>query len=1011
MIPRKRNQRGDAKQEGLLDDRVAKSRSGRCGVKRPAVTVVHTGAKCIVSSRAVFQSLGLLLVVALGNQVARPQAAAPEPAKLAKLREGFVQPPEDSKIMVRWWWFGPSVTHDELLREMRLMKAGGIGGFEVQTTYPLALDDPGHNFKNFGYLSDTHLDALRFVSSEARRLGLRMDLTLGSGWPYGGPGVPVTEAAGKLRFKAVAVSPGAADLPLPYIGTGEKLLAVFLAKGDPAHFEAGSAQELSEVNDGRVRFPAGLQGPHVVLFFIASRTGQTVKRAAVGAEGFVLDHYDRAALDHYLARAGARFMQAFPSNPPRAIFCDSLEVYESDWTGDFLQEFQKRRGYDLKPYLPALVADMGPKTGAIRHDWGQTLTELFTDHFVTPLEAWARSHHTLLRAQLYGTPPAVLSNYRLIDLPEGEGAHWKVFAPTRWASSASHLYGRPVTSSETWTWLHSPAFRATPLDVKAEADVHFLEGINQFVGHGWPYSPEAAGEPGWRFYAAAALNAHNPWWLIMPDLTLYLQRMSFLLRQGRPVNDVALYLPTDDAWAHFSPGDASVSETVARLLGPHLIARILEAGYGFDFIDDDAINRLAEVKDGALVVNANRYPIVILPGVERIPVATLQKLASFARDGVTVVATRRAPSLAPGLMNAEPETHQIVDLSQHLFERSSAPGHLVKDDDHDLGAALNGLHPPDVRFSPPAPDVGFVHRSTGWAEIYFVANTGNQATTTQATFRVPGLDPLRWDPFTGKMFSADVLARSREGTTLALNLEPYGSRVFIFARYPASWLAPRTGAAEALQGLPVPLDLSTGWTAAFLRTSAAEATYLASTTPARLAENAWKSTRMEQLRSWTDDENTRFFSGLALYQKTFTVPPNLADSTAGLWLDFGEGTAIRPEPTESEGMQTWFEGPVREAAVVYVNGQRAGSVWHPPYTVKVTGLLRSGENQLQIVVANTAINEMAGVALPDYRLLNSRYGERFTPQGMSHLQPLPSGLLGSIRLVARPTEREVGPYE
>ena len=103
-------------------------------------------------------------------------------------------------------------------------------------------------------------------------------------------------------------------------------------------------------------------------------------------------------------------------------------------------------------------------------------------------------------------------------------------------------------------------------------------------------------------------------------------------------------------------------------------------------------------------------------------------------------------------------------------------------------------------------------------------------------------------------------------------------------------------------------------------------------------------------------------------------------------------------------MQTWFEGPVREAAVVYVNGQRAGSVWHPPYALKLTRLLRPGENTLSIVVANTAINEMAGTALPDYRLLNSRYGERFTPQDMEGLQPLPSGLLGGVRLVARQPE-------
>ena len=122
---------------------------------------------------------------------------------------------------------------------------------------------------------------------------------------------------------------------------------------------------------------------------------------------------------------------------------------------------------------------------------------------------------------------------------------------TRWASSANHLYKRAITSSETWTWLHSPVFRATPLDLKAEADLHFLEGVNQIIGHGWPYSPPEAGEPGWHFYAAAALNPHNPWWIVMPDIAAYLQRVSFLLRQGEPVTDVAIYLPTDDAYAQF----------------------------------------------------------------------------------------------------------------------------------------------------------------------------------------------------------------------------------------------------------------------------------------------------------------------------------------------------------------------------------------------------------------------------------------------------------------------------
>jgi len=110
-----------------------------------------------------------------------------------------------------------------------------------------------------------------------------------------------------------------------------------------------------------------------------------------------------------------------------------------------------------------------------------------------------------------------------VDLPEGEGVQWKSLSSTRWASSASHIYDRPITSSETWTWLHSPSFRATPLDMKAEADLHVLQGVNQLIGHGWPYTAEGVEYPGWRFYAAAVFNDRNPWWTVMPDVAAYLQ--------------------------------------------------------------------------------------------------------------------------------------------------------------------------------------------------------------------------------------------------------------------------------------------------------------------------------------------------------------------------------------------------------------------------------------------------------------------------------------------------------
>ena len=895
--------------------------------------------------------------------------------QLADLQRSFQNPPDDSKIMMRWWWFGPAVSEAELEREMRLMKEGGIGGFEVQPVYPVVLDDPAGGISTRPFLSDDFIEALRFTSKKARELGLRFDLTLGSGWPYGGPTVPITQAAGRLRVERVNISENSRRVALPSIGAGEKLLSVFAARAEGKSIAADTLREITDIHDRSIVLPEGLAGPIQVQFFIASRTGMQVKRPAVGSEGFVLDHLDRAAVDNYLKRVGDRLMQAFDAGPPRAVFCDSLEVYSSDWTGNFLEEFQKRRGYDLKPHLPALVNDLGSKSAAIRHDWGQTLTELLNERFLKPLHEWSQKNKTLLRIQCYGVPAAALSSNAYADLSEGEGHRWKSLSSTRWASSANHLFGRPVTSSETWTWLHSPSFRATPLDVKAEADLHFLQGVNQLIGHGWPYTSPGVEYPGWRFYAAGVFNERNPWWMVMPDLSKYLQRLSFLMRQGESRNDVALYLPNDDAWAHITNGNTNLIDLLRERLGPSLIPSILESGYNFDFFDDDLLKLMGRVENGSLALGSNKYKAVILPNVERLPAETLSKLVEFARAGGVLIATQRIPALSPGFQARISDHQRIGDGSKRLFEGPDAIGHLVMDEANQLGSVLTAALKPDVVLSPTTPDIGFVHRATSDAEIYFVANTGNQPRRVKATFRVEGLNPEWWDPMTGESRAAAVVARSASGVAVALELEPYGSRVLVFSRRAVSPPASLTG--EVLGSI----DLSADWEVSF---------------------GEGPAVKINNPRSWTDDTRTRYYSGLAAYDKIVTIPNAFLQKRIRIRLDFGEGQAVAPPANpRANGMRALFEGPVREAAIVTLNGRRAGSIWCPPYSIDVTDFLRVGENKVRIVVANTAINYMAGHALPDYRLLNLRYGERFQPQDMDQVQPVPSGLLGRIRLISQ----------
>jgi hypothetical protein len=314
-------------------------------------------------------------------------------------------------------------------------------------------------------------------------------------------------------------------------------------------------------------------------------------------------------------------------------------------------------------------------------------------------------------------------------------------------------------------------------------------------------------------------------------------------------------------------------------------------------------------------------------------------------------------------------------MRDRLFRSSGGRAALVDNDAGALSAALVRALTPDIALTPPSPDFGFVHRHSEAADIYFVANTGSRPLHASARIRVRGAGAEWWNPIDGSTAAADLQVGDRT-TATAIDLQPYESRVLVFSRT----LPIVAIGARAAPRSPSTLDISTGWNVRFGGSST--------------------QARFESLRDWTADETTRFFSGVAAYEKEVAVPPDMTSGGRSLRLELGEG---RPIPMErlTSGMRAWLDPPVREASVVFVNGRRAGSTWTPPYAVDVTGLIRAGANTLRIDVANTAINAMAGRPLPDYRLLNLRYGVRFEPQDMDKVRPAPSGLTGPIRLVAR----------
>ena len=894
--------------------------------------------------------------------------AAPTPAlaqtSVQSIRQNFLNPPNAAKPMVRWWWFGTAVEKPEILRELQQMKADNIGGAEMAFVYPQVLDDPAKGLKNLPFLSPEFLDCVRYAQTEGRKLGLRIDATLGSGWPYGGPATTLDEAARHLRVAEIPLPANATTLPKLKLADGESIISVSVVNGEPKHWDAATATTLPATDTTRI---APASAPRVALFFIDGHTGQVVKRAAVGAEGWVLDPFSHQAVANHLKSVGEPLLSAFGSTPPYAIFSDSLEAYGSNWTPNLPTEFKKRRGYDLLPHLPELVAGGTAEAEKVRHDWGKTLTELVDENYLTQINNWAIAHRTKFRSQTYGQPAVSFSSQRLAGLPEGEGPQWRAFSTLRWATSANHVFGNNVTSGETFTWLHSPVFRATPLDMKAEADIDFIMGENQLIFHGWPYSAPQVGEPGWSLYAAAVFNDHNPWHPVMPDVTRYIGGISYLLRQGKPSNQVAILLPTDDVWAAFSPAQDSVTAAMNKIITPELMSAILSAGYNVDYIDADAIDS----------VGLGTHQILVLPPTDRIPAETLRKISAWTKLGGKVIAIGRAPSINPeGKTTAE-----ITSLSGQLFDATK--GSLVPDDSA-LAEALHKAAKPDFVLASDHAEIGFIRRRLPASDIYFVANTSNHAVETTATFATVHKFGEQWNPDNGT-------ATGTPSADVALHLAPYESRIFVFSKIKSKSPAPSTATTTQLA------DLSNDWQVRFAATG--------------------KTKSEATLTDWIASDDTKHYSGEAVYTRDFNLS-SIPTAATYLQVDGGApitppaGTINRPAPNHSgipnpritrtgPGMHAWYEPPVREAAIVFINGKRAGSLWHPPYKLNVTPYLKSGQNRIEIRVYNTALNAWSALPPHDYKPLIAKYGDRFQMQDLNKVVPISSGILGTIHLVAQ----------
>ncbi|MDN5688125.1 MAG: hypothetical protein L0G94_15815 [Brachybacterium sp.] len=851
----------------------------------------------------------------------------------------LTQPDPAARPMMRWWWFGPDVERDEIDRELRAMAAAGLGGAEISLVYPLRPGSPE-------YLSGEVLAHVRHAAQRARELGLRLDVTLGSGWSYGGAHIGPEHAARRLRWERRDLGPRSLNQQLMPSWPGDELVSVHLGDGSPP-----AAWTPVPIPDGRLEIPAG-RGPRTVLIAWSEVTGQQVKRAAAGAEGPVVDHLSAAAVRHHLDAVGGALLEAVPAELLGAVFSDSLEVYEAGWTAALPAHFRDRRGYDLLPMLHLLEVD-GSGAADVREDYGRTLSELVEENFVAVCRDWAEEHGVRFRLQGYGEPPITLSAQQGAHLIEGEGTGWTALTQSRWASSAAHLARRDVVSSEVWTWTHSPSFRAAPLDLLGEAHEHLLLGITHFVGHGWPYSAPDAPGLGWTFYAAGALDDRNAWWPAMRELTAHLTRMCAVLRRGEPGADVALYLPYADVRAARGGGH-DLWRACRAHVGERIPAVIRRSGYDLDLVDDDALAGL----------DPAAFPVVVLPRVGRLPAAAAAWLDRVRAAGGTVLAVD-SPAYPAGVQVTLPD--DAVDhalLVDHAAlsmtaAAGTADGGGEPAEETGLGAALSAVLPPPLRLTGDEGEVGAVRRRLTDGDLYLLANTGPARREIEVAVREPRAGLALHDP-------SDGSTRALVPDAAALVLHPYQALLLLATDDGAAPEAVRTPAAPShddparVPAVPSdPLVLTGPWTA-------------------RRPGEEPVPIELPHLLTGTEAADLRPL----VLETTVTIDP--ATARAPLMLDLGAGRALTRTGGGS-GYRALLEPPVREIAILEVDDEEIGVLWRPPYRLDLTDRLPAGTSTLRLQILGTtaaaaATTAHAAAAEGIVDAAQEAYGRRFQQQ-------------------------------
>ena len=859
---------------------------------------------------------------------------------------------QEAKAGARWWWLGSAVDKENLRWNMQEYANHGIGALEITPIYGVQ----GNEANNIPYLSDRWMEMLREVQKNGQELGIEVDMATGTGWPFGGPWVPLEESASKAVFvdttfignSIQCLNLQAPEKDAPYCRLN-KVMAYW--RGEPydvtAYMHDGKLTwspaeqlkaQIKTAANNTLKKALKLQLKEMEtaqwrVIAVYCRFGvMKVKRAAPGGMGLVIDHFDKKAVSNYLQHIEDAFERT-KTPYPHTFFNDSYEVEAATWTPTLFEEFEKRRGYKLENYLRQLLSG----DTKILSDYRETLGDLLLENFTQQWTAWAHKHGAITRNQAHGSPANLIDCYAAVDIPEIEGfglsefgikglrqdpgktrKNDSDFSMLKYAPSAAHICGKPYTSSETFTWL-TEHFRTSLSQLKPDIDLMFCAGVNHMFFHGTCYSPKNDPWPGWKFYASIDMSPTNSIWRDAPYFMQYVERCQSFLQMGQPDNDFLVFLPVRDMWQK-NPQKLLMQFSIHAMgkLAPEFIQSILEidhAGFDCDYISERLLMGV-EYKDGMLQTAAGtRYKGLVIPGSGNMPESVKAHIDSLKAQGAYIIYGTRAADL---MAAAKPEAMK-TECGLKAIRRKNATGYH-----------------------------------------YFIANLSPDDIEDKLPLAVSFKDAAWFNPLNGEIMPANI-----SGDSIAIRL--------------------RSGESMILQTYDEPLADNQNLTAQSQKSIIKNQIVLDGPWKLSFTEEAPKVNQTftltkPQVWNTLDNDSAKVTMGTGVYTTHMKLSKK---DLAGRWqIDLGD---------------------VRESARVYINGHFIGCAWCVPFVLDCKNALKAGDNEIRIEVTNLPANRIADY---DRRGIKWRKMEEINVVDINYKrttydawESVPSGLNSEVRLL------------